>query len=364
MRVADRRLKWARAATLGSLVMVLLTSLGMAGIGLFREPRTEWVVLGAIGIFAFVATQAGVLYAAVTPVERRWLVVPFAIAAVASVPLVGPLAAGRWESWAWLGGTLLGTAPLLARRWVAVAIAAATLVVAYAIGARSLVITASVGATVLLISGLQVWLWKLLVDAYEGRAAQARLEVAEERLRFARDVHDLLGHRLSVIALKAELAARLAAADPERAGQEAAEVRELAAAALLDVREAVQGYRRVDLPEQLSAIERVLVSSGVRCTVNDAGGELPPEVSGQLVAAVREASTNVLRHSTATWCTIDVVRSGEEVLMTVANDGAVPADPDRRSSGLRGLAERLDGRLRTELADGVFTLDVVVRVMP
>ncbi|MEI4850452.1 histidine kinase, partial [Klebsiella pneumoniae] len=91
----------------------------------------------------------------------------------------------------------------------------------------------------------------LVVQAQRGREARARLAVIEERMRFARDVHDLLGHRLTVIALKAELAVRLAPVDGARATAEADEVRALAASALAELREAVRGYRTVQLPEQV-----------------------------------------------------------------------------------------------------------------
>ncbi|NUT48776.1 MAG: histidine kinase, partial [Saccharothrix sp.] len=225
---------------------------------------------------------------------------------------------------------------------------------------RAVVIAGGAGAGLALAHVLPVWLWDLVEQARQGREARARLAVTEERLRFARDVHDLLGHRLTVIALKAELAARLSAVDGERAGAEADEVRALAAAALADLREAVHGYRSVELPDQASAIEQVLTSSGVRCTVSVPSGL--PAVARELSWALREAGTNVLRHSRARWCTIDVVAGADEVRLTVANDGAHGARG--RGSGLTGLAERLarvGGTVRTGEEDGVFTLVATVR---
>jgi two-component system sensor histidine kinase DesK len=221
------------------------------------------------------------------------------------------------------------------------------------------------GLSLLAIHGLPGVLWHLVLEARDGREALARLAITEERLRFARDVHDLLGHHLSVIALKAELAQRLAAADPARAGREAGEVRELAAAALAEMREVVHGYRAVDLTAQLDAVAQVLGSSGVRCTVTGDPGPLPDTVATALAATVREAGTNVLRHSRATWCRIDLVQGADEVRLTVANDGAGEAHPDAYSSGLQGLSDRLarsGGRLRTSVAGGVFTLDAIVPV--
>ena len=120
--------------------------------------------------------------------------------------------------------------------------------------------------------------------------------------------------------------------DAERASQEAAEVQRLAASALTDIRDAVHGYRAVDLRDQLAAMEHVLRSCGVRCTIVPPAADLPPEVAIQLGAVLREASTNVLRHSRASRCRIEISQYGNEVRMTVTNDGATASGPDRNSS--------------------------------
>ncbi|MDG4794560.1 histidine kinase [Micromonospora sp. WMMD1082] len=372
----DRRLRLARLLTLLSLSTVVLASLVLPGIGLFFAAGPGLVVVGTVGILAFTAGQAGALYGVVTP----WLARPiqnrltwsFVVCAVVSVPLVGPVGTDRWPTWLWLGASVLGTLPLLVRRWdvgagVVVATLVAAVLVAVWTGADPVLhlwLTAAIGAGLAAVNVLPVLLWDLLMQAQAGRAAQARLAVTEERLRFARDLHDLLGHSLSVIALKAELAERLAPIDAERAGLEAAEARQVAATALTDMREAVHGYRAVDLRDQVTAVEQVLRSSGVRCTVTQPTDPLPADAAGQLVPVLREASTNVLRHSRATWCTIEIRQDGEEVRMTVVNDGAAGAEPDRHSFGLRGLADRLayaGGALRTSSRDGVFTLEATVR---
>lgn len=373
---ADRRLRRARVVTLAALATNAWSTLVMPGIGLAREPSARWIVLGALGILAFAAAQTGALYAVVTPwlpeAATRRLLAAFAAAAALSVALVGPVAADRWATWAWLGASIVGTAPVLVRRWTAALVTVATLAVAAGVAAWTggsirdyVLITGLVGLGAAAIIWLQVWFWDLLVQVQQGRAAQVRLAATEERLRFARDVHDLLGHNLSVIALKAELAARLAPVDPERAGQEAAEVRRLAASALTEMREVVHGYRDVNLRDQLATVEQVLRSSGVRCTVTAPVEDLPAEVATQLAPVLREASTNVLRHSRAAWCTIEITQDGNEVRMAVTNDGAAGRGPDRHSFGLRGLADRLaeaGGALRTSNEHGVFTLAATVRV--
>ncbi|HEY4421885.1 MAG TPA: histidine kinase [Pseudonocardia sp.] len=226
------------------------------------------------------------------------------------------------------------------------------------------VITAGVGTSLAVINGLQIGLWRLVVQARDARDALARLAAAEERLRFARDVHDLLGHDLSVIALKAELAKALAPVDPERTGEQAAEIQRLAASALVQVRQAAHGYRAVDLRDQLSAVEHVLRSAGVHCVVRLPGSDLPGEAS-HLVPVLREATTNMLRHSRAQHCTIDVDATPGEVRMVVTNDGVAERAPDRYSHGLRGLSDRLaevGGTVSADAQPGTFTLTATVPV--
>ncbi|MET8203532.1 sensor histidine kinase [Micromonospora taraxaci] len=373
---ADRRLLRARRATLLSLAVGMWATVLLPAVGLSREPDVGRVALGAVGILAFAATQTAVLYAAVTPwLAQRWrrrAQLGLAVVAVLTVPLVAPVAAGVWPTWAWLGASLVGMAPLVVRLPGAVAVTAGALLVSAAVAwwtggsvGRSLAVTGGIGVGVAAVNRFQVWFWDLLVEARQGQAAQGRLAAAEERLRFARDVHDLLGHSLTVIALKAELAARLAPVDPVRAGREAAEVQRLAASALAEVRESVHGYRAVDLGEQLAAVAEVLRSCGVRCTVPPPPVDLPQPAATELAAVLREASTNVLRHSRADWCRIHIDREGNVARMTVANDGAAESGPDEHSHGLRGLADRLTaagGELRVRRQDAVFTLEATVPV--
>jgi two-component system sensor histidine kinase DesK len=371
-------MRLARLVTLVAMASAPLTSLVLAGVGLWLEPSVARAVLAAPGVLAVAATQAGALYGAATPWlserARRRLLTAFAVAAVLSVPLVAPVAADQWATWAWLGGSIAGTVPLVVGWRAAVpavlACLATSLAVAWWTGGLPwyyAVTTGWVGLAVVATAGFPVWLWAVLVQVQQGRDAQARLAASEERLRFARDVHDLLGHHLTVIALKAELAARLAARDAGQAARHAAEAQRLAIAALAETRSAVHGYRTVELAEQVAAVAQVLRSSGVRCTVRQPAEPVPAPAAAELAAVLREASTNLLRHSRASWCTIEIDSDGREVRMAVANDGAGDSGPDRHSSGLRGLAERLagaGGTLRTRDQDGVFTLTATVPVAP
>jgi hypothetical protein len=283
--LSDPRMGRARVAVLASLATPVLVTLVLPGIGVFAEPRPVWRMLGSVGIVAVVATQAGALLAAATPGlaarTRRRLVVAFAVAAVASIPLVAPVGSAGpegWRTWGWVGAAIVGSAPLLARPAVGTAVAVLVTAVSAGVAVWAggspfayVVITAGIGVSLLAVHSLPVSLWNLVLDARAGRDAQARLAAAEERLRFARDVHDLLGHHLSVIALKAELAERLAAADPERAGREAGEVRALAAAGA-DTPVAVVA-RRVHLSQ--GTVRNHLAAIATKLAVPDARRGLP-----------------------------------------------------------------------------------------
>jgi two-component system sensor histidine kinase DesK len=149
----------------------------------------------------------------------------------------------------------------------------------------------------------------------------ARLAVGEERLRFARDLHDLLGHSLSLITLKSELAHRLLPDSPERAAAEVADVERVARQALAEVREAVGGYRRTNLETELAGARVALEAAGIRWSAAIEAGPLPQEVEDALGWTVREGTTNVLRHSQARRCEVRVEREAATVTVKVVDDG-------------------------------------------
>jgi two-component system sensor histidine kinase DesK len=178
----------------------------------------------------------------------------------------------------------------------------------------------------------------------ELRAARqqlARLAVSEERLRIARDLHDLLGHSLSLIALKSELAAKLVRDDTERAASELADVQEVTRRALAEVRAAVQGYRSLALDEALDGARVALSAAGIDYHLDEASRPpLPPEVEAVLAWAVREGTTNVVRHSHADRCDIRVRADDGEAAVEVEDNGDAAPGAGRTGSGLAGLAER------------------------
>jgi two-component system sensor histidine kinase DesK len=173
------------------------------------------------------------------------------------------------------------------------------------------------------------------------REELARMAVNEERLRFARDLHDLLGHSLSLITLKSELAGRLLTTAPEKAKAEVDDIEGVARRALREVREAVAGYRRPTLDEELAGAAEMLGAAGIDCHTANEAGVLPSEVDALLAWAVREGTTNVIRHSRARACEVLIARGGGEVYAEVTDDGHGKVKEDNPGSGLHGLAERV-----------------------
>jgi two-component system sensor histidine kinase DesK len=170
----------------------------------------------------------------------------------------------------------------------------------------------------------------------EARAALAEQAVADERLRFARDLHDLLGHDLSLIALKAELARKLLPERVDAAADEVGQIRDLTRSALTQVREAVDGYRRPRLDNELAGARVAFEAAGIELSVDGADEPLDPDVESVLAWAVREGATNAIRHSGARHAAI-TVRPG---VIEIADDGRGAPGLRPGGNGLTGLRER------------------------
>ncbi|MEV4186635.1 sensor histidine kinase [Streptosporangium canum] len=180
----------------------------------------------------------------------------------------------------------------------------------------------------------------LVVQLRQAQEEVARLAAGEERLRIARDLHDLLGHSLSLIVLKSELAGRLAENGSARAVAEIRDIESVARQALVEVRDAVSGYRQRGLAGELDGARAALEAAGTQVTVRIAGTPLPEALDGLLGWAVREGATNVIRHARATRCVIDVTHDGEATTLEIVDDGR-GASPYGPGSGLNGLTERV-----------------------
>jgi two-component system sensor histidine kinase DesK len=203
----------------------------------------------------------------------------------------------------------------------------------------------------------------LVVELREARGEVARLAADEERLRISRDLHDLLGHTLSLIALKSEVASRLADRDPARSLAEVHDIETVARQALTDVREAISGYSQRDLTGELQNARSVLAAADVELTTTTSGTPLPDQVDGLFGWAVREGVTNIVRHARARTAVITIRREQDTAVLEITDDGPGLDEPMASpGNGLRGLGERvaasggtIDAGPRT---DGGFRLSV------
>jgi len=297
---------------------------------------------------------------------------------VAVVVLAVVLALVFGSSWAglmiYVSAATAGTLP---RRWVWPAVVAAAgvcavvlIVVDYAPGLLFLPV-------ICLLTGFAMQgtghLIELNRELQEAREELARSAVADERMRFARDLHDLLGHSLSLIALKSELARRLAVVDPVRAQQEMTDVEEAARRALAEVRDAVSGYRQVSCAQALAEARAALTGAGIAVRLPDVVPTLPGTVDAALGWVVREATTNVLRHSGAGRVSVELTEDGVRAVLTVTDDGTGTGERltvlgGSSGSGLAGLRERvaaLGGALAAGPVDGGgYRLCAVVPLLP
>ncbi|WP_200306234.1 sensor histidine kinase [Streptomyces adelaidensis] len=228
---------------------------------------------------------------------------------------------------------------------------------ALAVGANGAEVLATVlamlfGITAIAFTSIfSVWLLRAVYELDDARETRARLAVAEERLRFGRDLHDVIGRNLAVIALKSELAVQLARRERPEAVEQMIEVQRIAQESQREVRDVVRGYREADLGVELSGARGVLEAAGIDCSVAGADtAGLPGEVQSALAWVVREGTTNVLRHGNAGQCAVVLKVTEGQVVLTVENDGLRVAgdgggDTERcgggGGSGLAGLRERL-----------------------
>ncbi len=286
-----------------------------------------------------------------------------------------------------LGFSVAACAPLLTFRWLALGalgVSAVSAVVAWLVApvrdetATGMAVGQGIAVAIMCVGvfasyRVSVWMLGIVWEQERNRVLHARLAVAEERLRFSRDLHDVFGRTLSVVAVKSELAAELAARGRPGAAEQMLEVRQIAQDSLREVRAVVAGYRATDLPAELSGARSVLRSADIETTIESCGDEqeaaLPLATQEALAWVVREAVTNVVRHSDAARCEIMLRVERGEAVLTVTNDGVPDLDRTTTSpgspsgSGLIGLGERLaetGGRLETHLRPPVFRLTASV----
>ncbi|HEX2144876.1 MAG TPA: histidine kinase [Glycomyces sp.] len=343
-----RRLRWYTFATLigsGPLAL-LLSALYLAGSDL--QGVALPLAVGAATVSVALCTAALALYwHGQGPWRRRIL---WSLSLV--VMTLGVFAESRTGQ---IGGAWSGPIALLvaeaalwtrpgrrarALGWGTLAALAATAVSAQA----GLMIPAAMVATVLMVPALaggiiwQLWYYDVARELERARELAADLAVTEERLRFAGELHDVQGGNLQAITLKAQVARRLVAVDPERAEAEMRAVEALARDALKDTRAVVGGYRKVALADEIDSAARILKSAGVQATVPDAAPSLDEDTEKLLGLLIREATTNLIRHAEPTAADVSVVEVEAEVTVTITNNGA-PA-PVGGGNGLAMLKNR------------------------
>ncbi|MGW0197918.1 sensor histidine kinase [Nonomuraea sp. NPDC003201] len=375
-----RRLTWK--VLLSNFVAVWLLVI-MASVVAFGEGRLQWwrAVPAVIALICFTWLCPRIISAAL---DRRYPTREVVLAGVFAV-VAAALGGGEPFGWGFVLVCWLGLATLQVPRRTVYLVAVGTWaagvgigVPALALGAASMGSELSIGQALVIYmvmyavwcaimppsNRMWMWIWSLAVQAHEGREAHTRLALAEERLRFARDLHDLVGHQLSAIAVKTELAVRLSDVDADAAKAEMTEVNALTRKALRELRQAVRGYRELDLGAELNSVKSVLEAAGVRCEVHLPYRELPDGVAPVFAYAVREAVTNVLKHSTATFCDISIRFTAQEAELSVRNDGVQRRRAADLGSGLTGMGERLaavGGKLSAHPTEGgEFILTAVV----
>ncbi|MXY24073.1 MAG: sensor histidine kinase [Acidobacteria bacterium] len=243
------------------------------------------------------------------------------------------------SAFAWLAGIVL----LVAGEWLVLDLSNFVLLFGCAV-------TTVIGAAIIHFEELDRQDAALKLSQAEVR----RLAAVAERERIGRDLHDLLGHTLSLITIKAELAAKLAGRRDSRAEQEIREVERISRGALKEIREAVTGFRRADLDAELASARLACHAADIQLTVERPPLDMPPEQEAVLAMCLREAITNVVRHAGASRCQASLVRDAGWACLTVQDDGRGGAI--REGAGLAGMRERVrqaGGEMTIETAHGV-----------
>ncbi|MEU6533876.1 histidine kinase [Streptomyces sp. NPDC046928] len=306
------------------------------------------VVLGWIGLAAFVAWYFALVFRAGRGEHNR--VVLGSVAVLAAQSTVLSLTLGRqWLVLFVYVAIASGAAlPFRLARWTIPAVSALLTGAALVVPGGTSFLTGLLFPALLggfSMTGVRE-LIRTTIELREARATVARLAANEERLRLARDLHDLLGHSLSLITLKSELAGRMLPGHPDKAAQQVADIEQVSRQALVDVRAAVAGYRKPRLLEELAGAKVALTAAGITAELPaepDLAG-VPEDSETALAWALREAVTNVVRHSGARRCTVELLRrqtlDGLLVELAVEDDGQ-GGPGGAPGHGLTGLTERL-----------------------
>jgi two-component system sensor histidine kinase DesK len=363
-----------RKVLLGAFIGYFLLVPAITGLVQHVTPATVFITAGTVAFTGIVGWRVVLRdRPGLDGVPWAWLVVLVALAIAVFVVGHGP----GWVIILAVAAAACGrfTATIRPAAFGAVSCGGASLIVA---AQQARVVDAGSMAVLIVVPSMAAFLTyastkrnETVAELRQTRAELARVAVAGERLRIARDLHDLLGQSLSLITLKAELSRRMLDTDAAGAGREMAELEAVARQSLSDVREAVAGYRQPDLVAELGAARQLLTAAGLSCQISTpAGLSLPADVDTVLAWTVREGITNVVRHARATCAgvtvtTVDPADGGGRVTAQITDNGTGPlAGP--AGSGLAGLSERvrqLGGNLMAGPAPaGGFRLQVTIPV--
>ncbi|MCH5676219.1 sensor histidine kinase [Streptomyces sp. CME 23] len=321
--------------------------MGLGALSNLFQGKTPNPWIGGLGLFTFNSLYIYVAFRSFDKVKRRET--STRVALLLMFLLTTALAVGYGGNWLMFFPLLgLATGATVRGQWLG----RAGLSLAVFAGVVSALREGSDGVTIAYGTFLSTMVTAAILSLSEAvrelRAAREELAhqaVEKERLRFSRDLHDLLGHTMSVIVVKSEAARRLAPRDLDAALGQITDIEAVGRQALTEIREAVTGYREGSLGTELDRARSVLTAAGVEPVVTRSGAPLAPQSEALLGWVVREAVTNVVRHSGATRCEIGVAASAEHVRLTVSDNGdgepPVPPATGVGGTGLKGLTERL-----------------------
>jgi two-component system sensor histidine kinase DesK len=341
-----KRLFWVRRGVSGFAVVMLIYLVLPFVSAMTYDPgdRQEPILIAAAALF-------GVCHLSIvriTPTGWQRALEKAALGVQAVLTFVIPLVGGAL--WLGLGSYLLGSLGIVFRARIAVPVAVAALAAQTVLMVHLhtqlsdtlLLLLQNVITGVCITGGVR--LAKVALDLFAARDELAGMAVDNERLRFSRELHDVLGHNLSAIALKSELTSKLIEIRPELAQAELDLIREIAAKSLTDVRAVAKGYRSMDLRREADSLTSILRGAGVGCETLSIPEGLPPRVTDVLAWALREGVTNVLRHAKATTVELKCTRDGTDVELEVLNNGVAADQPKTDAvggNGLVGLGERV-----------------------
>ncbi|TMF85594.1 MAG: sensor histidine kinase [Chloroflexi bacterium] len=338
---------------LGRLFMVAWLAFFIYPLAAFLTDRfsAETRIFGLLLLLALALIWAWFWTRIIAGPDRRYMVA--AILAATLILTVFTLRTPPQYGSLFLYAVIMGGAAFPWRRGVAAVVVLSVLAAAIEL-ARGESLTTSTGQLLNnLLVGIAAVAGRLLIEANQqlsqAREQIGRLAVGEERLRFARDLHDLLGHSLSVIALKSELAGRLIKSTPDVAAHEIEDIEKVARDALREVREAVTGYRQPTLAAELAGANEALAAAGIEYHIDQDHAPLPAAAEAVLAWTVREGVTNVMRHSQAKRCAIRIINKDGHATVEVIDDGR--GGMPEAGSGLRGLEERVRERGGTLTAE-------------